>query len=71
MLVGEPMTLRTDPGQQQRNVKGFAFVYVGKGHVPGIPARNLTQAEADKFGWALIRGIQCCHTGQRMYREVE
>ena len=70
MLIGKPLVLRRDPSLGQRDIRRFAFIYVGRGHVKGIPRRNLTHDEADVFGWELLRGIQCCHTGQKMYREV-
>ena len=47
-----------------------AFRYVGRSFVPGIPARDLTQEEADEIGRDVLRGIECVHTRQPLYEEV-
>ena len=50
--------------------EGIAFRYVGRSFVPGIPARDLTQEEADEIGRDVLRGIECVHTRQPLYEEV-
>jgi len=52
-------------------LKGIAFWYAGVGWARGIPARNLTVEEAERFGRERIRGIMDMHTGERMYIELD
>ena len=47
-----------------------AFRYVGRSFVPGIPARDLTEQEADEIGRDVLRGIECANTRQPLYEEV-
>jgi len=52
------------------SVAGLAFLYQGRGFVPGVPARHLSLAEAEEIGYQTLRSVWDPHTGQRMYLEV-
>jgi hypothetical protein len=54
-----------------RQGDAVVFRYVGKGWVPGIPARDLTWEEAEAIGVDVIRNVLDPHTGAMMYEEVK
>lgn len=51
--------------------KGLGLRYVGRGFVPGVPARDLTEEEAEAYGREWLLGLVDPHTGEAMYEEIE
>jgi len=70
VYVGEAFVPAPIQEPEKIDVAGVAFLYQGKGFAPGIPARHLTEEEADEIGRKRIRRLHDPHTGVAMYLEI-
>jgi len=72
MAGDEVPVIPQDPstGRDVQALVGVAFVYVGPGWAPGVPARNLMAEEVEGIGRERIRRLRSPHTGEPLYIEI-